>query len=445
MNTSQDSHAHFGHPDTQPGTGFDLMQKLPGLLRVLGTGVLLIAMYSFLVQGWQSGNDVLRYLMMLGHTGVLAAIGLASGHWLKDGKGARLLLILALVSVPANFAILGAFIFSQLAGVDISNYPDLVAWTAGSTGMILLTSAGAMLVLIPVTFLGFTVLARSISKEVSLLFLVSNAALLLPLRDPQLVALMVLMLTLFSIFFSSKVSRQQIAIRTREGITALGLLFLPLAVLMVRSLWLYSVDFFLLSMLSAAGFLMIRQASIFLEPDTGLRNILDALSLLPAFAVIPFLSGAMFDAAIMSRSLVIPMAALVSAGMVYDISSRSPSYATGYRNIAIGLVMLNSIYNLFLVANLQASMMCVAIGMGLLVLGYHKQFRNVFISGAILILTGTAHQAYALVHHFDLTSWFSMAALGVVAIVLASTIETRGGKIKSSLERWVVTYKSWEK
>ena len=445
MKTSHDTYAHFGHSETEPASSFDLMQKLPGLLRVLGTGVLLIAMYSFLVKGWQSGNDVLRYFMMLGHTGVLAAIGLASGHWLKDGKGARLLLILALVSVPANFAILGAFIFSQLAGVDISHYPNFVAWTAGSTSTVLLTSAGAMLVLIPVTFLGFTVLARSISKKVSLLFLVSNAALLLPLRDPQLVALMVLALTIFSIIFSNKMSRQQIAIRTREGITALGLLFLPLAVLMVRSLWLYSVDFFLLSILSTTVYLLIRQASIYLEPDSKLRNALDALSLLPALAVIPFLSGAMFDAAIMAQSLVIPMAALVSAGMVYDISSRSPSYAAGYRNIAVALVLLNIIYNLLLVSNLPASMMCIAVGMGLLVLGYRKQFRNVFTSGVILILTGTVHQAYALIHHFDLTSWFSMAALGIVAIVLASTIESQGGKIKSSLERWVVTYKSWEK
>jgi len=190
---------------------------------------------------------------------------------------------------------------------------------------------------------------------------------------------------------------------------------------------------------------MIRQASIYLEPDSKMRSTLDALSLLPAFAVIPFLSGAMFDAAIMSRSLVIPMAALASAGMVYDISSRSLSYAAGYRNIAVALVLLNSIYNLLLVSNLPASMMCVAVGMGLLVLGYRKQFRNVFTSGVILILAGTVHQAYALIHHFDLTSWFSMAALGIVAIVLASTIESQGGKIKSSLERWVVTYKSWEK
>lgn len=97
--------------------GSELMKKLPSLLRILGTTALLVAMYSFLVKGWQSGGDVFRYLLMLGHTGAMAAIGLASGHWLKEGKGARLLLTLALVSVAANFAILGAFIYSQTAAV----------------------------------------------------------------------------------------------------------------------------------------------------------------------------------------------------------------------------------------------------------------------------------------------------------------------------------------
>ena len=76
--------------------GSELMKKLPSLLRILGTTALLVAMYSFLVKGWHSGGDVFRYLLMLGHTGAMAAVGLASGHWLKEGIGARLLLTLAL-------------------------------------------------------------------------------------------------------------------------------------------------------------------------------------------------------------------------------------------------------------------------------------------------------------------------------------------------------------
>ena len=137
--------------------------------------------------------------MLLGHTGVLALLGLFSGHWLKESKGARLLLTLALVSVPVNFSVLGAFIFSQSPLLDPSIYPQYVAWSVDSLQTALLTTGGAALLLIPVTLIGFAVLSRSMSKKLTLLFLISNATLLLPVRDPQLVGLMVLVLSLIHI------------------------------------------------------------------------------------------------------------------------------------------------------------------------------------------------------------------------------------------------------
>ncbi len=110
MNAQADGWSEQGIVERPYRLASDLAGRLPTLLRILGAGALVVAMYSYLAKGWESGNDIFRYLLMLGHTGVLTAIGLASGHWLKESKGARLLLTLALVSVPANFAILGAFI-----------------------------------------------------------------------------------------------------------------------------------------------------------------------------------------------------------------------------------------------------------------------------------------------------------------------------------------------
>ncbi|HBD11786.1 MAG TPA: hypothetical protein DCZ13_06535, partial [Porticoccaceae bacterium] len=139
-----------------------LLQLLPKILRGIGAGALVVAMYSFLVQGWQSGNDVFRYLLMLGHTGALAAIGLASGHWLQESKSARLLTTLALISIPANFAILGALIYSQSGSLLVGDYPSYVAWTTDSLRTALVTTGFAFLVLIPTIFLGFSILARSV-------------------------------------------------------------------------------------------------------------------------------------------------------------------------------------------------------------------------------------------------------------------------------------------
>ena len=422
-----------------------LMKKLPTLLRILGAGALVIAMYSFLVKGWQSGNDVFRYLLMLGHTGGLAAIGLASGHWLKESKGARLLLTLALVSVPVNFAILGAFIFSQTAVVDISEYPHYVAWAVESLNVALLTSGGAMLILVPVTLLGFTVLARSMSRKLSVLFLFSNAALLLPLRDPQIIAMLVLALIGFTVVFSRRAANNQSAAKTREGITALGMQLLPLAILMGRSLGLYVLDLFLLTVLSITVFFMMRQISLYLKPGSTLRNVLDGLSLLPAIVATLWFSAALFDAATFPEALAFPLALFLSATMVYDISRRSHVNTGFYRNLAVGGLVLGMVANLAFHTGLLAALASVVAGLVLLVCGFKVRQRGMFTGGAFLLVAGMLQQLYELVQQFNLSDWAGLVTLGVVAIVVASVMESQGGKFKPRLESWKTRFRQWEK
>ena len=98
-------------------------------LRILGAAGLLASMSLFLLQGWNDGNDIGRYLMLLTQTGLLAAAGFAMSHGLKETKGARLFFGLALVSVPANFTILGALLYSvfQWDGA-LTTYPGFATW-----------------------------------------------------------------------------------------------------------------------------------------------------------------------------------------------------------------------------------------------------------------------------------------------------------------------------
>jgi hypothetical protein len=141
--------------------GFNQVFDLPRMLRSIGAISLLAAISIFLLQGWESGNDVNRYLLLLGHTVGLAIIGFASGHWLGESKGARLLLIIALASVPANFAILGAFMYEQ-ASLDAVNavYPSVAHWKVNALSTAVMANVGGVLILAPVVWLGFMVLSR---------------------------------------------------------------------------------------------------------------------------------------------------------------------------------------------------------------------------------------------------------------------------------------------
>jgi len=423
----------------------NFMKNMPTLLRILGTGAVLIATYSFLMKGWESENDSFRYFIMLGHTGVLAVIGLGCGHWLKESKGARLLLTLALISIPANFAILGAFIFSQTTLPEITAYPHYVAWSVDNMNMALLTSVGAQLVLIPVTFLGFTVLARSMAKKLSLLFLISSASLLIPIRDPQIIGLLVLVLATSGIILARKISHNQATAKTQEGITALGLQFLPLAVLVGRSLWLYSTDLFLLTVLSVIVFFIMRQILLQLNNGSKLSNLFESLSVIPAVLVAFLLINVLENMLSFPDEFIFPFSSLIAAAMIYDISVRSTQGAGKFRLIAIIGLFVGMLINLILFTNLLAAFACVSIGLGLIFVGYKAQQRNVFSGGVALMIIGLVYQFYELVVRFDLGSWISLAVLGVIAIVFASTIESQGGKLKIHLDTMKINFLSWDK
>lgn len=431
---------------TQPlptASKFDLMKNLPNLLRILGAGAVVIAMYSFLVKGWDNGNDIFRYCLMLGHTAALAAIGVASARWLKESKGARLLLTLSLVSIPANFAILGAFIYSQTIPIDSSVYPHYIAWSVDSLNSALLTTGAALLVLGPVTWFGFRVLARNMSKNLTLLFLLCNTILLIPIRDPQWVSAMVLGLGICVIWFSRKISHQHTAAKTQEGFFALALQMLPLAVLIGRSLWLYSMDLFLIAMISVMGFFVLRQVSIALASHSKSVAILDAISIMPAISFGFAFCAALLENRLLMNDIVLPLSALLSAALIYDIASRSSHQSGTYRRFAVVGLSISILTNLVLSASLLAAIISMIIGLGMLFLGNKKQQRSVFSGGVGLLIAGGFQQIFTLFHQFDFSHWASLAAFGVLSIVIASTIESSEGKFKLKINRWRNEYSDW--
>ena len=137
------------------------------LLRNIGAIAVLISLFIFLSKGWAGGNDLMKYGLLLSSTIGISGIALLIAHFIKEGKGPRLLLTLGLVSVPVNFAILGAFIFYGASDYIGINYPGYLAWTVDSLSTALVTTGLSLLALIPVIWLGFRTLARGMSTRMT--------------------------------------------------------------------------------------------------------------------------------------------------------------------------------------------------------------------------------------------------------------------------------------
>ncbi|MBV1911587.1 MAG: hypothetical protein KUG78_20010 [Kangiellaceae bacterium] len=414
---------------------------LPMLLRGFGALAVVISLYTFLARGWDESGDMIRFLVFLGHTVALAAIGLVNAKVIKEAKGARLLFMLALLSVPLIFAILGAFIYAGSNGLATSDYPSYVAWNVGSLKTALLLSAGSVLLLVPIVSFGFRVLSRNISSKATLLFFMSNLLLLVPFRQPELVALIALisagsLLFFYRVFASKESQKSRLLLKTLEGKVAFILQFLPLTILVVRSFWLYKFDSILLSSSSLVLFMVIRHLSASLDVKSLLRIASELFSIVLAavcgIAMIDSISSAF------SLEIVVALGSLMTAGMVYELSMRSVRRAEVYRILAVMVLVGGMLMSFTLFANLLSAFMLLVIGAVMMIASYMFQQKSLFVGAIILLVTGLQHQIGYLISGFDFNYWIALAVLGISLIVSGSYLEANANNIKG----WMSTNRS---
>jgi hypothetical protein len=409
-------------------------------LRLLGATVLLASMSVFLLQGWSEGNDISRYLLLLTQTGLLAAAGFAMSHWVKETRGARLFFGLALVSIPANFTILGALLYSvfQWDG-GLSTYPGYASWQIEDVANIGITLGGAMLVLVPVTMFCFAIMARHSAKTLSLHFLLVNALLLLPIRGSLAAGTVGLLGVLYALTIVSKLTQSNPALKTGEGKFALATLFIPLGIIMFRSMYFYHVDSLMVAMVSLALFLAARQASQFPDRSAGLATLLEVLSLPVALIAALAVTGA-FELG-MNSGLLAPLFAGTYAVLALDIirrtASRILSKVTG---VSVSLfVALSFTFSVANSPSATTALLSMLAGVTLLLWGLAGRKPFATIAGIVTVIAAFKFGAIDILQLIVNSSWIDLAIFGATAITLGSVIDRHGVAIKLRMTKWFNT------
>ena len=406
-------------------------------LRILGASVLLASMSIFLFQGWSEGNDIHRYLLLLTQTGLLAAGGFALSHGLKETKGARMFFGLALISIPANFTILGALLYSvfQWDG-GLITYPDFATWSIGDAASTSLTLGGAMLVLIPVTMFCFAIMARRSALMMSLHFLLINCLLLLPIRSSTTVGVVALMCTIYALIVTGKLVQNDGSLKTPEGKFALSTLFIPAGVILFRSMYFYNADSLLVAMLSIAVFLIARQASVFPDRKRRLALTLDSLSL--PLALIAALSLTDGLNSVITWEFRAPVFAAAFALLALDIIRRTDSRAlraTAGAAISI-LTSLSFIFSVNIVASPLTAFLCIVAGLVMALIGHGIKDRFALFAGCVTAFAGLAFGFNEFVEMIMRSSWVDLAIFGASAIILGSLLDRHGASLKLRLSKW---------
>ena len=407
------------------------------VLRVLGAAVLLASMSVFLLQGWNDGNDIRRYLLLLTQTGLLATAGFAMSHGLKETKGARIFFGLALVSIPANFTILGALLYSvfQWDGALIT-YPGYASWLIEDVASTGITLGGAMLVLIPVTMFCFAIMARHSAKKLSLHFLLLNALLLLPIRGSLAAGTVALLGVLYALYVVSDMTSKDRALKTGEGKFALMTLFIPVGIILFRSLYFYQVDSLMVAMLSMALFLTARQASLFPDRSPRLALLLELVSLPLAMSVAMSLTEALRP--MTAIALQAPLFAGTYTVLALDILRRTDSRKlAGMISVSISLFVAMS-FTISVMSSPGAATAFLSLIAGVMLLLWGLALRKSFatLAGAVTLLAGFYFGFSEIVQFIMTSSWIELAIFGASAIALGSVLDRHGVAIKLRLVKW---------
>lgn len=448
MNTRVASQHDFEQgPQFVPSTSrFNIEQLLHSIrnlatvseaLRILGASVLLASMSVFLLQGWSEGNDINRYLMLLAQTGLLTAAGFAMSHGLKETKGARLFFGLALVSIPANFTILGALIYSvfQWDGA-LTTYPGYANWQIENIASIGITLSGAMLVLLPVTMFCFAIMARHSAKTLSLNFFALNLMLLLPIRSSLAAGSVALLGIVYALYVVRNVLGKDRALKTAEGKFALITLFIPAGIILFRSMYFYQVDSLLIAMLAMAAFLAARQAAVFPDRSQRVATVLEVVSLPIALVFALAVSNAF--APHLAWAWMAPVFSLAFAIPALDILRRTESRRLSvFVGMTISLfVSLSFIFGLTIETTTLTAFLCLLAGGLMLMSGLALRHRTVSVAGVVTIFASIMFGLDLLLALILSSSWVDLAIFGACAIALGSVLDRHGVAINLRLADW---------
>lgn len=406
-------------------------------LRILGAAVLVASMSLFLMQGWNDGNDIRRYLMLLTQTGLLATAGFALSHGLKEAKGARLFFGLALVSIPANFTILGALLYSVLQwDGGLTTYPGYATWQIENVASTGITLAGAMVVLLPITMFCFAIMARHSAKTLSLHFFALNMMLLLPIRSSLAAGTVALLGTVYALYVVRKVIGKDRALKTAEGKFALITLFIPAGIILFRSMYFYQVDSLLIAMLSMAAFLAARQASMFPERSARVALALDVLSVPFALMFATALTNALIPS--VTWALIAPIFSIAYSLLALDVVRRTESRRLA-ASIGLSVSLFVACSFILSVAAEQGALTAFLslVAGGLMVMaGVALRNRSATVAGFLVAVASVLFGFEALLSLVLDSSWIDLAIFGACAITLGSVLDRHGVAINLRLATW---------
>jgi len=379
----------------------------------------------------------------MGNTLVLTFAGFASGHFLHENKGARLLVSLALAVVPVSFAFLGSMTYDELTwdpGTTAGMAMDLVVPAAPGAAISSATSLTLAAIAVPVlgiaAWIGFLVMARRSAASLAGLYVLANTGLLIPTRDTLVISAILLLLGVLLATSLVRLRRADHTLATGEGTFARFVLALPLMVIAGRSVWLYAPGELFYTTISLIGYLGLRQTSRLLEIDSRLQRVVEVLAVGLALSASLFTLGTLAELYSIHAALKLPIAAALFAGLLVDLSAGAGSRAPTYQGAAALVAVAALLVDFSSYPGTLTALACLVGGIGIQVYAYAARRRSIFVLGLGAVLLGLGFLAIEAFYSFSIGGWMGLVLVGVVTVLVGSPIERHVQRIRAMAGSW---------
>ncbi len=408
--------------------------NMASMMRLCGLGLMLLAMVMFLSNQWANSADISRFYILLTQTVLVAAGGFMLSYIVKENKGARLLFGISLVSVIANITTLAALIYSiTYASLKTTDYPRVALWTANIVDVTYAAIIAACIV-IPVVIFAFRLLTRSSSTSFALTFFLCNMLLLMPVREGLLMVGIVIATLVIPAYILAKEIKHNMRLRTTEGNAAIAILFIPAAIITVRSIWLYNISSVMLLIMTLAAFSALRYIVRDMDRTSWIAMSIDSISTLLAYII--GLSCMDMLHPFVEQSITQSLGWFLIAGLTIFVARTSH---IGKSLTAITIFMLCSIHitNAIITYGEYSGFLAVLAGIFTIAYAAHPKSKVQRRYGLLTIIIGLLVACGDLAAIIDMNNWITFSVLGAGVIISASLIERHGTVIHQRLKKWI--------
>jgi hypothetical protein len=399
------------------------------MLRVSGAVLLVASASTFMLQQWDAGNDLARYALLVGHSVLLALAAYFCGLRVRESRGARTFLAIILAIVPTTFAVLGGLVYSQFHWEPIAALPNYARWVAPTQASALLAVAGTLVVLVPLAAIAFMALARKDAKALTFAFFAQNLLLLLPVRAPDVIALLFAVSVIALTELETRRFSGKSELSTLEGRLARGSLFVAPLLLAGRAVHLYHpTAVFIGGVLLTLSYVLFAYAKNFASWAARDSAALGSAALGVVGWIFCYSEA---DRHMSSVSAQVVLFGLPSAAIMLVASRRAVQLRPLLTAFAGLMALATAVAAPLFELSTWSALACIVTGVAVLAWGAARRSIVTTLAGGIVGIVGVGLQVSLAVQVNEFMRWGSLMLGGVLLIVGASLAERYKGRISS--------------